>query len=171
MAREVRKPLIVFTPKSLLRAKQSRSPVAELESGSFQEVLDDPRIGDADRDAVTRVVFSSGKVAVDALDQRDASSTPVAVVRVEQLYPWPFDDVAKALEGYPNAREIVWLQEEPENMGPWNAVKGRLYEAHGDRYTIKRVSRAESGSPAVGSLAVHKQEQAALIEAALTPDA
>jgi 2-oxoglutarate dehydrogenase E1 component len=166
MAREVRKPLIVFTPKSLLRAKQSRSPVADLESGSFQEVLGDPRVPDAD--AVTRVVFSSGKVAVDALDQRDASGAPVAVVRVEQLYPWPFDDVAKALEGYPNAREIVWLQEEPENMGPWNAVKGRLYEAHGDRHTIKRVSRAESGSPAVGSLAVHKQEQAALIDAALT---
>ena len=89
-------------------------------------------------------------------------------MRVEQLYPWPFEGVAAALERYPNAREIVWLQEEPENMGPWNSVKGRLYEAHGDRYTIRRVSRPESGSPAVGSLAVHKQEQAALLQAALT---
>jgi 2-oxoglutarate dehydrogenase E1 component len=169
MARDVRKPLIVFTPKSLLRAKQSRSPVADLEHGSFQEVLDDP--GVADVDAVQRVVFASGKVAVEAIDQRDAEGAPVAVARVEQLYPWPFDGVAEVLEQYPNAREIVWLQEEPENMGPWNSVKGRLYEAHGDRYTIKRVSRPESGSPAVGSLAVHKQEQAALIATALGTDA
>jgi 2-oxoglutarate dehydrogenase E1 component len=166
MAREVRKPLIVFTPKSLLRAKQSRSPVDALTEGSFQEVLDDTGIGDPA--AVTQVVFASGKVAVEATDARNADGQPVAIVRVEQLFPWPFEGVAAALERYPNAREIVWLQEEPENMGPWNSVKGRLYEAHGDRYTIRRVSRPESGSPAVGSLAVHKQEQAALLQAALT---
>ena len=165
MARDVRKPLVVFTPKSLLRSKHSRSKVQDLHDGSFLEVLADP--GAPDPEAVQRVVFASGKVAVEAIERRDAEGAPVAIARVEQLYPWPFEAVAEVLSGYPDAREIVWLQEEPENMGPWNSVKGRLYEAHGDTHTIRRVSRPESGSPAVGSLAVHKQEQAALIDAAL----
>ncbi len=91
---------------------------------------------------------------------------PAAVVRVEQLYPWPFDDVAAALDRYSNAREIVWLQEEPENMGPWNSVKGRLYEAHGDTHSIRRVSRTESGSPATGSSKIHAQEQDELLNRA-----
>ena len=89
------------------------------------------------------------------------------MLRVEQLYPWPFDFLAEALAGYPNARELVWLQEEPENMGPWNFVKGKLYEALGDRFAIKRVSRFESGSPATGSKAVHDQEQAMILSQAL----
>jgi 2-oxoglutarate decarboxylase len=157
MHRDVRKPLVVVTPKSLLRAKPARSSVDELTSGSFQEVIDDPGVGD--RDAVRRVVFCSGKVGHDALARRDETGAAAAVVRVEQLYPWPFAEVAAVLEGYPNAKDIVWLQEEPENMGPWNFVKGRLYEAHGETHTIRRVSRAESGSPASGSAAIHAFEQ------------
>lgn len=169
MARDVRKPLIVFTPKSLLRAKQARSPVDQLTTGSFEEVLDDP--GVTDPAAVRRVVFASGKVAVDAQDARDAAGTPVAVVRVEQLYPWPFEGVARALERYASAREIVWLQEEPENMGAWNGIKGRLYEAHEHTHSIRRISRRESGSPATGSHNVHRQEQAELLEAAVAVEA
>ena len=159
MRRTVRKPLVVFTPKSLLRAKVSRSPVDELTHGSFQEVLDDPGVADADAAAVKRVVFASGKVAYDALDARDKLGAPVAIARVEQLFPWPFAGVASVLERYPNADQIFWLQEEPENMGPWNAIKGRLYEAHGTTHWIHRVSRSDSGSPATGSHAIHLQEQ------------
>ena len=77
---------------------------------------------------------------------------------MEQLFPWPYDAVASELAKYPNCHDIVWLQEEPENMGPWNFAKGHLYEAHGSTHSIRRVSRAESGSPATGSHAVHLQE-------------
>ena len=167
MCREVRKPLIIFTPKSLLRAKTARSKVEDLTDGSFQEVLADPTFS-GDTSAVERVVLASGKVAHDALAERDKLGVLVPVLRVEQLYPWPYDHLAEALAAYPNARELVWLQEEPENMGPWNFVKGRLYEALGDRFAIRRVSRFESGSPAVGSHAVHVQEQEAILAAALT---
>ncbi|MEY2430636.1 MAG: multifunctional 2-oxoglutarate metabolism enzyme, partial [Acidimicrobiaceae bacterium] len=166
MHRDVRKPLVIFTPKSLLRAKQSRSKVEDLTHGSFLEVLDDPTFK-GDPAAVQRVVLASGKVAYDAIAKRDELEAPIAVLRVEQLYPWPFDHLAEALSKYTNARELVWLQEEPENMGPWNFVKGRLYEALGDEYTVKRVSRFESGSPAVGSHAVHVQEQEEIIAEAL----
>ena len=163
--REIRKPLIVFTPKSGLRAKTSRSPVSELIHGSFQEVLDDS--GVTDPTAVRRVVFASGKVGVEAQAERDAREAPVAVVRVEQLYPWPYDAVAAILDKYSNADEIVWLQEEPENMGAWNHIKGRLYEAHENTHQIRRVSRQESASPATGNLSIHKAELHDLMESAL----
>ncbi len=169
MHRGVRKPLVIFTPKSLLRARTARSKVDELTSGTFQEVLDDgPAAGVAAED-VTRVVFASGKVTHDAVAKRDELGAAVAVARVEQLYPWPFEQVAGVLARYPNAREVVWLQEEPENMGSWNFVKGRFYEAHGETHLIHRVSRTESGSPATGSNAVHHQEQAALLAEAFAP--
>ena len=161
MHHDVRKPLVVFTPKSLLRAQGSRSPVSDLTSGTFHEVLDDA--GVTDPSSVKRVVFASGKVALDAIAERDRLGVPAAVVRVEQLYPWPYEAVADVLDRYPSARQVVWLQEEPENMGPWNGVKGRLYEAHGESHTIRRVSRTESGSPATGSGAIHRQEQEELL--------
>ncbi|CAM8648500.1 SucA 2-oxoglutarate dehydrogenase complex, dehydrogenase (E1) component, and related enzymes [Acidimicrobiia bacterium] len=163
--REIRKPLVIFTPKSLLRAKTSRSPVSELIHGSFEEVLDDAGI--TDPGSIQRVVFASGKVGVEAQAERDLRKAPVAVVRVEQLYPWPYEGVAKILEKYSNAEEIVWLQEEPENMGAWNHIKGRLYEAHEDTHRIRRVSRQESASPATGNSAIHKAEVADLMEGAL----
>lgn len=159
--RDVRKPLVIFTPKSGLRASWSRSNVAELLTGSFQEVLDDDSI--VDPSSIKRVVFASGKVSAEAIEARDDMRADAAVVRVEQLYPWPFDAVAQVLERYSNAREIVWLQEEPENMGAWNSVKGRLYESHGHSHDIRRVSRFESGSPATGSAAIHRQEQEELL--------
>jgi 2-oxoglutarate decarboxylase len=164
--REVRKPLVIFTPKSLLRAKASRSPVSAFTHGSFQEVLGDP--GVEDPASVRRVVFASGKVAVEAQAERDRRGDAVAIARVEQLYPWPYEGVAEVLAANPNADEIVWLQEEPENMGAWNHIKGRLYEAHEDTHRIRRVSRQESASPATGVLAVHQAEQRDLIDHALS---
>jgi 2-oxoglutarate dehydrogenase E1 component len=158
----------VFTPKSLLRARQSRSPVSHLLSGTFEELLGDPDVPDPD--AVRRVILCSGKVAYEAMAERDRQGAAVAIARVEQLYPWPYQAVAAELARYPNAREITWLQEEPENMGPWNAIKGRLYEAHGDTHAIRRISRFESGSPACGSAKVHAQEHQELIDRALTLD-
>ncbi len=165
MRREVRKPLIVFTPKSLLRARQARSPVEALTQGSFREVIDDESVSDPG--TVQRVILTSGKVAYEAMAERDHLEAPVAVVRVEQLYPWPAAQLATALARYPAAREIGWLQEEPENMGSWNFVKGRLYERHGDEFEIVRISRVESGSPASGSATIHKQEQQSLLARAM----
>ncbi|MYG99983.1 MAG: multifunctional oxoglutarate decarboxylase/oxoglutarate dehydrogenase thiamine pyrophosphate-binding subunit/dihydrolipoyllysine-residue succinyltransferase subunit [Acidimicrobiaceae bacterium] len=169
MIHRVRKPMIVFTPKSLLRSKAARTKVDHLSSGTFEEVLGDPaaEAGTLDAEAVTRVVFCSGKVGYAAMELRDERNAPLAVCRVEQLFPWPYGAVDYELRRYPNATEIVWLQEEPENMGAWNGIKGRLYEAHGDDYEIRRVSRPESGSPAGGSPTVHAQEQQDLLEAAV----
>jgi multifunctional 2-oxoglutarate metabolism enzyme len=161
MVREERSPLVVFAPKSGLRAKWSRSSVEELTRGSFEEVLD---FNDhLDRSAVTRLILASGKVATEAEAHRDEIGAPVAIARIEQIYPWPFAGIAQVVQRYPNAREIVWLQEEPENMGAWNTMKGNLFKAHGDTHEILRVSRRESASPASGSAAVHKQEQAELM--------
>ena len=164
MHRNIRKPLFVFTPKSLLRAKPAQSKIEELTSGTFEELLDDPFVSDADASNVTHVVICSGKVSYDMMAARDQAQAPLAVVRTEQLYPWPADAVAAMLRRYPKAKDIVWLQEEPENMGPWNFVKGRLYERHGEDYEITRVSRPESGSPATGSFTIHVQEQAELLQ-------
>ncbi|MGI8984463.1 MAG: multifunctional oxoglutarate decarboxylase/oxoglutarate dehydrogenase thiamine pyrophosphate-binding subunit/dihydrolipoyllysine-residue succinyltransferase subunit [Acidimicrobiales bacterium] len=164
--RPVRRPLVVFTPKSLLRARHARSAIAELESGVFAEVLDDPRFSGADagrRDDVRRVILTSGKVAYDAMAQRDERGLAAAVVRVEQLYPWPEPMVLDAMSRYPGAKEVVWLQEEPENMGPWTFVHGRLHRLLRDDFALRHVSRPESASPASGSLTVHQRQQADIL--------
>ena len=159
--RSTRKPLVLFTPKSLLRHRDARSPVADLTGGWFCPVLGDsngPEAGDA-----TGIVLASGKICHEAIAKRDRDGVPAAVLRVEQLYPWPTDALAEALARYPKVNKIVWLQEEPQNMGPWNYVKGHLYDSFGDRCEILRASRSESSSPATGSAAVHAQEQSKLI--------
>jgi 2-oxoglutarate dehydrogenase E1 component len=160
--RDVRKPLVVFAPKSPLRMKEVMSPVESLTDGSFQEVLDDPFV--TDRDAVRRVVFCSGKVCWDAFSERAKREAPVAIVRVEQLYPFPQQQMFEILERYPNAREVVWLQEEPENMGPWNFVEARTWRVKERGYDLRHVARVESGSPATGSKAIHDQELADLMD-------
>ena len=169
MTHHVRKPLIVFTPKSLLRRRSARSQADELMSGTFEEVIGDTGVAaDAvDPESVRRVILCTGKVAYDAMELRDSSGAPAAVCRVEQLFPWPYSALEHELRRYPNAGEIVWLQEEPENMGAWDGVKGRLYEAHEKTHRIRRVSRPESGSPAGGSPRVHAQEQQDLLDAAV----
>jgi multifunctional 2-oxoglutarate metabolism enzyme len=166
--RDVRKPLVVFTPKSLLRARPARSKIDELTRGTFEEVLDDPFVSDADAAAVRRVVLCSGKIAHEAMAERTKREAPVAVVRVEQLYPWPYARLDEVVSRYPNAHTVVWLQEEPSNMGAWAFAQDRLAERLGDRHEIIRVSRHESGSPATGSHTIHVQEQEAIIDAALS---
>jgi 2-oxoglutarate dehydrogenase complex dehydrogenase (E1) component-like enzyme len=127
--------LIVVTPKSMLRAHASRSPFGELESGSFQHVMDDASIEDPS--AVRRIVLCSGKIAHEAeahrtdLSPEDAGQ--VAIVRVEQLYPWPEPMLRVIFERYGEASEVVWLQEEPENMGAWSFVHARLPESQATR--------------------------------------
>ncbi len=157
-----RRPLVVLTPKSLLRAHSSRSPVEHLVAGRFYEVLDDA--GVTDRASVRRVVLASGKVALDAIALRDQRGLPAAVVRVEQLYPWPGLLILDTVAHYPGATEVVWLQEEPENMGGWNFVSGRLARLLPEGISLRHVSRTESASPASGSHTVHQHEQAELLE-------
>ena len=161
--RDIRKPLVIFTPKQPLRMKESRSRIEDFTTGSFQEVLNDPRAGDPN--AVTRVVLCSGKVAWDAMAERDKRGSKVAVVRVEQLYPFPLEQITAALKTYPSAREVVWLQEEPENMGPWHFVEHRIWRLKEQGYDLRHVARVESGSPATGSKTIHDQELADLMDA------
>jgi 2-oxoglutarate dehydrogenase E1 component len=150
------KPLVVFAPKQPLRMKQSRSPLNELTAGSFEEVLDDPSITNPNE--VTRIVFCSGKVVWDAMAERDKRGAKFAIVRLEQLYPFPIEQVKKILAKYPNAKELMWLQEEPENMGPRYFVDDRIWQFKEDGYVLHHVSRVESGSPATGSKTIHDQE-------------
>ncbi len=166
--RSVRKPLVVATPKSGLRDKRYRSSVQALTHGSFEELLGDssPTL---DPSRVTRLVLASGKIGQEATTMRDELGVHVAVARVEQLYPWPYEAVAKELSRFPHVTEVVWLQEEPENMGAWNSVKGRLYESLGADYEIRRISRPDEGSPATGSHAIHAQEQHMILAAAFAP--
>ncbi len=161
-----RKPLILFTPKRYLRGREAYSQVSELTQGHFLEVLDDPV--ELDRDAVRRVVVATGKVRLDVLGARDkAGRTDVAVVRIEQLYPWPNDALAAAVTGYERADEVVWVQEEPENMGAWMFVRDRLDGLFGADYRLGHVLRPASGSPATGSHAMHELEQDDLVRRAL----
>jgi 2-oxoglutarate decarboxylase len=160
--RDVRKPLVLFTPKAPLRMKESRSPIEALTTGSFEEVLDDPSV--TDPDSIQRLVFCSGKVAWDAIAERDLRKAPVAIVRIEQLYPFPSERLLEVLARYRNTRDLVWLQEEPENMGPWNFVEARTWRVKERGYDLRHVSRVESGSPATGSKAIHDQELADLLE-------
>jgi 2-oxoglutarate dehydrogenase E1 component len=150
------KPLVIFAPKQPLRMKQSRSPLNSLSSGNFEEILDDPTVVNADE--VSRVIFCSGKVAWDALAERDKRGAKFAIVRLEQLYPFPIDQIKQILARYKNAKELVWLQEEPENMGPRYFVDDRIWSLKQEGYKLHHVARVESGSPATGSKTIHDQE-------------
>src|SRR5262245_41555260 len=159
-----RVPLICFTPKRYLRMPQSRSRVADFTSGSFRLTLDDR--ADLDRPDVRRVLLCTGKVGHELMDKRDELGAPAAVVRVEQLYPWPEDEILTTLATYPNAREVWWVQEEPANMGAWNFVHARLARSLRDRAELRHVAREASASPATGSQTIHEREQEQLLAAA-----
>ncbi len=168
----VKRPLIVVTPKSMLRAQASRSPIEDLETGSFAHVLDDSEV--VDPATVRRIVLCSGKIAHEAVQRRheiaaddEAAAAEVAIVRVEQLYPWPLAQLTALFDRYGNAEEVVWLQEEPENMGAWSFVHARLHAALPERLRLRHVSRSESASPAIGSAALHQLEQADLLQRAI----
>jgi 2-oxoglutarate dehydrogenase E1 component len=166
MIRELRKPLIVMTPKSLLRHRLSSSPIAELSEGRFRPVL--PEIDPVEAAGVTRVVACSGKVFYDLLEARRAHKlASVALIRVEQLYPFPSREFAGALARYPNAREIVWCQEEPQNQGAWYQVRHRLQEPLAAKQELFYAGRPAAAAPAPGIFQLHVRQQQALVEAAL----
>jgi multifunctional 2-oxoglutarate metabolism enzyme len=164
-----RVPLVCFTPKRYLRMSQSRSPVTELTDGGFHLVLDDRAAATLETSAVRRVVLCSGKVAHELMDARDERGAPVAVVRVEQLYPWPETELVATLARYPALQQLWWIQEEPGNMGAWNFAHGKLLRlAHERKAEVRHVARRASASPASGSIRVHEREQAELLTAALS---
>jgi 2-oxoglutarate decarboxylase len=159
------RPLVEFTPKSLLRHKAAVSDISEFTNGTFQTVIDDAGIGDAS--AVKRVLLCSGKVYYDLVAAREAKGiTDTAIIRVEQLYPLPVDEVRTVLGRYPNAEDHVWVQEEPANQGAWSFIALNLLE-HLEGVRLRRVSRRAASAPATGSSKVHEAEQKALVEAAL----
>ncbi|HEV2088658.1 MAG TPA: multifunctional oxoglutarate decarboxylase/oxoglutarate dehydrogenase thiamine pyrophosphate-binding subunit/dihydrolipoyllysine-residue succinyltransferase subunit, partial [Cryptosporangiaceae bacterium] len=166
-----RRPLIAFTPKSLLRHRAAVSPLEDFTAGRFQPVIGDPGIAGTPLDpaAVRRVLLCSGKVYYDLLAARDEHErSDIAIVRLEQLYPLPVAEMQAALDAYPAADDHVWVQEEPANQGAWTFVAlNLLEELHGVR--LRRVSRAAAASPAVGSSKVHAQDQKTLVDAALSP--
>jgi multifunctional 2-oxoglutarate metabolism enzyme len=150
-------PLVVFSPKSLLRLPAAASPLEELTSGGFRAVLDDPEV--AQREAVERVLFCSGKVYYDLRAEREKRrDARTAIARVEQLYPFPNGPLKAAYSAYPSARAAVWVQEEPRNMGAWSFVRERSEGFLPAGTSLRYVGRAASPSPATGNAAVHKRE-------------
>jgi 2-oxoglutarate dehydrogenase E1 component len=166
MLRALRKPLIIMTPKSLLRHPLSVSRLEELSGSGFQNVIDE--IDDIKPSTVTRVVFCSGKVYFDLLKaRREAKTDTVAIVRIEQLYPFPSDEYEAVLRKYSNAREIIWCQEEPQNQGSWYQIRHRLQSKLDDRHELLYAGRAGAAAPATGIAALHEQQQRNLVTAAL----
>ncbi|MGG7463886.1 MULTISPECIES: multifunctional oxoglutarate decarboxylase/oxoglutarate dehydrogenase thiamine pyrophosphate-binding subunit/dihydrolipoyllysine-residue succinyltransferase subunit [unclassified Plantibacter] len=160
-----RRPLVVFTPKAMLRLRGATSPVSDFTSGKFEPVIDDARI--TDKAAVKRVLLHAGKIHYDLLSELDKKpNDQIALVRVEQYYPVPSAELKSVIESYPNA-ELVWVQDEPENQGAWPFIYVEASKHLGGR-SISVVSRAASASPATGSAKRHAGEQAELLQKALT---
>jgi 2-oxoglutarate dehydrogenase E1 component len=171
MRRNYLTPMVIFTPKSLLRSPVAASRVEEISEGTrFQTVIDDP-IAAADPGRVERVLLSFGKVHYDIIEERRErlgdEAGRVAVVRVEELYPWPEDRLKEIFEQYASARRVVWVQEEPANMGGWTFVEARLLRLLSGGAELAYAGREPAASPATGSMRIHKAEQAALLDDAL----
>ena len=170
MLRSIRKPLIVMTPKSLLRHEMSVSSLEDLTRNSFAQVIGEQ--DDLPPAQVRRLVFCSGKVYYDLLKaRRKENLKDVALVRIEQLYPFPTDEYEAVLKKYPNARELVWCQEEPQNQGAWYNIRHRLQETTAGRRDVLYAGRAPAAAPATGLSKLHETEQARLVEAALRASA
>jgi 2-oxoglutarate dehydrogenase E1 component len=161
-----RKPLVVFTPKSMLRLRAAASSPEEFTSGRWQPMLADPSAPDPA--TTTKVILCSGKVYYDLVKQRDAAgASHIAIIRVEQIYPLPIDDIVTAISAYPAMTDLVWVQEEPANQGTWPYVALNLPEHLAVGTYLRRVSRPASASPAAGSHSQHEVEQAELLDEAL----
>ncbi|MDD4930371.1 MAG: 2-oxoglutarate dehydrogenase E1 component [Gallionella sp.] len=169
MLRASRQPLIVFTPKSLLRSKDAASALSDFTSGGFKPVMSEV---DALKAAdVRRIIACSGKIYYELLNARRARGiTDMAVIRLEQLYPFPHDDFAAEVAAYPNATELVWCQEEPGNQGAWHRIQHYLLRHLRAGMCLDYALRASSAAPAAGYLAVHIEQQKAVIDAAFRPD-
>src|SRR5690606_4368063 len=172
MIRPLRKPLVVMTPKSLLRHKEAVSTLDELAQGSFHTVLDD---GDCtDPAKITRLVLCSGKVFYDLREvRRERAADSVAIVRLEQLYPFPEEDLDKLLAQYTGLTEVVWCQEEPMNQGAWYSSQHHMRRAlnrHNNKLYLEYAGREASASPAAGYMALHIEQQEQFIKQALKID-
>lgn len=166
MVRKLRKPLIVMTPKSLLRHRDAVSSIDELTKGQFQNAIDE--IDKLDKKKVARVVMCSGKVYYDLLKKRrDEKLDHVAIIRIEQLYPFPHEEVEKILASYKNASTFVWCQEEPKNQGAWYCSRHNLDDAAPTNEPVVFAGRAASAAPAVGYASIHNEQQAKLVNDAL----
>ena len=164
--RSFRKPLIVLTPKSLLRHKMSVSPISELSSGRFELII--PEIEAIEVKQTRRLVFCSGKVYFDLLEAREVHGIKdVALIRLEQLYPFPIDDYADLIKQYNHVEDIIWCQEEPLNQGAWYQIKHRLQEPLQSHQQLYYAGRPGAAAPASGVFKIHLQQQQALVEAAL----
>ncbi len=166
IVRDLRKPLVIFTPKSLLRNKDATSPVSEFTKGSFQTVIGEQNKA-IKADKVKRVIVCSGKVYYDLVKKREEmGNTDTAIVRVEQLYPFPHKAFATELKKYPNATDLVWTQDEPQNQGAWFFVQHYVHENMLPGQKLGYSGRAASASPAVGYAHLHQEQQKALVEGA-----
>jgi 2-oxoglutarate dehydrogenase E1 component len=165
MVRDLRKPLIIFTPKSLLRNKDATSPVSEFTKGSFQTIIPENKALKADK--VKRILVCSGKVYYDLVKKREElGADDVAILRAEQLYPFPHKAFAAELKKYPNATELVWTQDEPQNQGAWFFVQHYVHENMLPSQKLGYSGRAASASPAVGYSHLHQEQQKLLVEGA-----
>lgn len=159
--RKSRRPLICMQPKSLLRLPQAASKLEDLSQGGFQSVIDDP-IASQHRDDVRRIVFCTGKLYYD-MSLAATRNPNVALVRVEELYPWPHEEIVRIMDLYPVIEQVVWAQEEPKNQGAWTYVQPRLRASAGASVGVRYVGRPERASPAEGYMDAHQAEQARII--------
>ena len=165
---ETVRPLIVMTPKSLLRLPAASSTVDELTNGGFQPAIDDKKV--KDKSKVKRIIVCSGKVFYDLEAGRaDSDDDRVAIIRLEQFYPFPAEKLKEVFASYSNATQVFWTQEEPQNMGGWTFVENRLKEIRGEK-SLKYVGRTASASPATGSYAIHNLEQEKIVSESLIED-
>jgi 2-oxoglutarate dehydrogenase E1 component len=158
------RPLVVVTPKGLLRLKEASSTLGDLSGGGFQPVIDDTTV---DKSAVRRLVLCSGKVYYDLVGHEAHQGGEVAVARIEQLYPFPTENAAALVASYDSLTEVVWAQEEPQNMGPWRSIRHRLEEASGD-VPLRYIGRPWRASPSEGYPTAHGITQDRIARDALT---
>jgi 2-oxoglutarate dehydrogenase E1 component len=164
--RDFRKPLIVMTPKSLLRHKLAVSPLEDLMKGKFHTVI--PEIDTIDDQKVKRVVLCCGKVYYDLLQlRRDKKLDHIAIIRIEQLYPFPKKALIAELDKYPKAKEVIWCQEEPKNQGVWFSSQHNMESCLRPEQILLYAGRGFAAAPAAGSPALHAQEQSTLVKQAL----
>lgn len=166
MLRKYRKPLIMMSPKSLLRHPMAISDISELSNGGFQPVLDDTNV---DAGQVKKLIFCSGKVYYDLLDAKQKGNfSNIAIVRLEELYPFPSESIKAILKKYSGAGDIIWVQEEPQNQGAWMYIRDIFDETTGKAGSIRYIGRKKSASPAAGHLKVHTKEQEELVKQAIS---
>ncbi|MFK7894825.1 MAG: 2-oxoglutarate dehydrogenase E1 component [Myxococcota bacterium] len=170
MRRAYRAPLVIFTPKSLLRHPKAAAHVEDFTTGTFKRVIDDP-IAAARAEDVRRVLVCCGKVYYDLIEERkkrfEGREHEIAIVRVEQLYPWPERELSDVFSRYTRADTRIWVQEEPRNMGAWTFVRDRIQSIVGDKHRVEYAGRAEAASPAAGSPRIHRAQLQAFLDEAL----